>query len=72
MQWQIVDIQWLKLWLVYRYRGADRDKQIPNTLFRTGGAATLLTNKDADRSRSKYVLEHVVKVHQGADATSYR
>ena len=56
----------------HRYRGADRDKQIPNTLFRTGGAATLLTNKACIKNRSKYVLEHIVKVHQGADATSYR
>lgn len=45
---------------------------IPNTLFRLGGAAILLTNKLSDQKRVKYELEHVVRVHLGADDAAYR
>lgn len=45
---------------------------ISNTLFRVGGAAILLTNKLSDRQRCKYELEHVVRVHLGADDMAYK
>ena len=45
---------------------------IPNTLFRMGGAAMLLTNKWSERRRAKYELLHCVRVHLGADDTAYK
>lgn len=44
---------------------------IPNTLFRMGSAAIVLTNKPHERRRAKYELSHVVRVHLGADDTAY-
>lgn len=55
-----------------RYQGSERCMLIPNTLFRVGGAAILLTNKFGDRHRVKYELEHVVRVHLGSDDMAYR
>jgi hypothetical protein len=54
-----------------RYQGSERCMLIPNTLFRVGGAAILLTNKLSDRHRVKYELEHVVRVHLGSDDMAY-
>ena len=53
------------------YLGNDRSMLIPNTLFRMGGAAMVLTNKMSERRRAKYELQHVVRVHLGADDTAY-
>ena len=53
------------------YLGAERSMLIPNTLFRMGGAAVILTNRLAERRRAKYELRHVVRVHLGADDTAY-
>ena len=36
-----------------------------------GGAAILLSNRKADRSRSKYQLLHLVRTHKGADDEAY-
>ena len=44
---------------------------IPNTLFRMGGAAMILTNRLTERHRAKYELKHVVRVHLGADDVAY-
>ena len=44
---------------------------IPNTLFRMGGAAVVLTNRASERPRAKYELQHVVRVHLGADDVAY-
>ena len=44
---------------------------IPNCLFRVGGTAAVLGNARADRSRAKYVLEHVVRTHMGSDDASH-
>lgn len=54
------------------YSGNDRSMLIPNTLFRMGGAAILLSNRPADGLRAKYSLEHIVRVHLGADDAAYR
>lgn len=35
-------------------------------------AAILLTNKRSEAKRSKYRLEHLVRVHLGADDTAYK
>lgn len=45
---------------------------IPNTLFRMGGAAMVLTNRLDEAARAKYELQHVVRVHLGADDKAYR
>ena len=44
---------------------------IPNTLFRMGGAAVVLTNKASERPRAKYELSHCVRVHLGGDDVAY-
>ena len=44
---------------------------IPNTLFRMGGAAMILTNRLTEYGRAKYELQHVVRVHLGADDMAY-
>lgn len=54
------------------YFGNKKSMLIPNCLFRVGGAAVLLSNKPADRQRSKYRLVHVVRTHRGADDKAFR
>ena len=54
-----------------RYHGNDRSMLIPNTLFRVGAAAMILTNKLNERRRAKYQLEHTVRVHLGSDTMAY-
>ncbi|KAL4452786.1 hypothetical protein ABPG75_008448 [Micractinium tetrahymenae] len=54
------------------YHGNERSMLIPNTIFRMGSAAILLTNKHSERRRSKYELQHVVRVHLGADDAAYK
>lgn len=49
------------------YFGNNRSMLVSNCLFRMGGAAILLSNKGADRRRSKYELVHTVRTHKGAD-----
>ncbi|CAH1425914.1 unnamed protein product [Lactuca virosa] len=45
---------------------------IPNCLFRVGCAAVLLSNKSADKRRSKYKLLHVVRTHYGSNDTAFK
>ena len=53
------------------YRGNERSMLIPNTIFRMGSAAIVLTNKRSER-RSLYELQHLVRVHLGADDAAYK
>eukprot|EP00899_Mesostigma_viride_P022488 jgi/Mesvir1/3423/Mv11925-RA.1 len=53
------------------YFGNDRSMLIPNTIFRVGCAAMLLSSRRRDRWRAKYELLHVVRTHKGADDKSY-
>ncbi|XP_078153922.1 putative 3-ketoacyl-CoA synthase 20 [Carex rostrata] len=53
------------------YMGNNRSMLISNTLFRMGGAAILLSNRQSDRRRAKYQLIHTVRIHKGADDQSY-
>ncbi|XP_051148327.1 3-ketoacyl-CoA synthase 6-like [Andrographis paniculata] len=53
------------------YLGKERSMLLPNTLFRMGGAAVLLSNKPSERRRAKYKLLHLVRTHRGADDRSY-
>lgn len=45
---------------------------ISNSLFRVGAAAVLMSNRPQDRKRAKYMLEHTVRTHMGADDASYK
>ncbi|KAK4765692.1 hypothetical protein SAY86_026782 [Trapa natans] len=55
------------------YQGKDKDKLLPNCLFRMGGAAILLSNRWwSDGWRAKYKLAHVVRTHRGSDDRAYR
>ncbi|KAJ3670807.1 hypothetical protein LUZ60_008233 [Juncus effusus] len=55
-----------------KYMGNRKSMLISNVLFRVGGAAMLLSNRRADRHRSKYRLSHVVRTHLGADDNAFR
>ncbi|XP_021286451.1 3-ketoacyl-CoA synthase 4-like [Herrania umbratica] len=54
------------------YFGNKKSMLIPNCLFRVGGAAVLLSNKSADRRRSKYKLVHVVRTHCGPNDKAFK
>jgi len=43
------------------YPGCDRSMLVPNCIFRSNGAAILLSNKRRDAGRAKYELKHVVR-----------
>ncbi|KAK1412192.1 hypothetical protein QVD17_33224 [Tagetes erecta] len=53
------------------YVGNDRSMILGNCLFRVGGAAVMLSNKNTDRARSKYELAHMIRTHTAADDTCY-
>ncbi|GIL94726.1 hypothetical protein Vretimale_703, partial [Volvox reticuliferus] len=53
------------------YFGNDRDKLLPNCLFRVGGAAILLSNRRRDAWRAKYELLHTVRTHLGSKDAAY-
>ena len=53
------------------YIGAEKSMLIPNTLFRVGGAAVILTNRITERRRAKYELQHVVRIHMGHNDMAY-
>lgn len=55
-----------------RYSGNRKSMLIPNCIFRVGGAAVLLSNRNSDRARAKYKLAHVVRTHHGADDKAYK
>ena len=54
------------------YHGNDRSMLIPNTIFRMGAAAVLLSNKHSEKSRALYELQHLVRVHLGADDAAFK
>ncbi|XP_019180079.1 PREDICTED: 3-ketoacyl-CoA synthase 5-like [Ipomoea nil] len=54
------------------YLGKERSMLLPNCLFRTGGAALLLSNRRVDGERAKYRLLHVVRTHMGNKDKSYK
>ncbi|XP_031098688.1 3-ketoacyl-CoA synthase 20-like [Ipomoea triloba] len=53
------------------YLGNDRSMLMSNCIFRLGGAAVLLSNRAADRRRSKYQLMRTVRTHTGAHNNSH-
>lgn len=54
------------------YKGNNKGMLLQNVLFRTGGAAVLLSNKPDDRKFAKYKLLHSVRVHKGYDEDAYQ
>jgi len=53
------------------YTGRDKAYSVANALFRMGGAAALLTNKQAHARSAKYELQCSVRVHTGQSEESY-
>ncbi|KAK9055744.1 hypothetical protein SSX86_026829 [Deinandra increscens subsp. villosa] len=53
------------------YNGKDRSKFLINCLFRTGGAAILLSNRRSDHNNSKYQLLHAVHTNTSSSDRSY-
>lgn len=49
------------------YPGCDRSMLVPNCIFRSNGAAILLSNKATDSWRAKYKLQHVVRTLVSTD-----
>jgi 3-ketoacyl-CoA synthase len=49
------------------YPGCDRSMLVPNCIFRSNGAAILLSNKRKDSWRSKYELKHLVRTTVSSD-----
>ena len=54
-----------------RYFGNRKSMLIPNTIFRVGGAAMLLSNKRRESWRAKYRLQHVVRTNLAANDAAY-
>ncbi|CAN0914150.1 3-ketoacyl-CoA synthase 5 [Linum grandiflorum] len=54
------------------YEGKVKSMLLANCLFRMGGAAVLLSNRETDRRTSKYELKHIVKTNLGSKDTSYK
>lgn len=53
------------------YLGRDKSMLIPNTLFRSNGAAVLLSSRPADAGRAKYQIRHVVRTIMAADDEAF-
>uniref|UniRef100_A0A383VE34 3-ketoacyl-CoA synthase n=1 Tax=Tetradesmus obliquus TaxID=3088 RepID=A0A383VE34_TETOB len=49
------------------YPGCDRSMLVPNCIFRSNGAAILLSNKSKDSRRAKYELKHLVRTTVSSD-----
>jgi 3-ketoacyl-CoA synthase len=54
------------------YPGQRREALTANALFRMGGSASILTNDARWRGRSKYVLQHHLRVHTGHEDRAYK
>jgi 3-ketoacyl-CoA synthase len=53
------------------YFGNKKSMLIPNTIFRVGGAAMLLTNKRSETRRAKYRLQHVLRTNLASNDAAY-
>ncbi|EKE38421.1 hypothetical protein ENUP19_0146G0036 [Entamoeba nuttalli] len=54
------------------YVGSDKSKLMFFTLFRSGGAAILLTNKKSLIKKCKYEMEETVRIHNAIDDNAYK
>ncbi|WIA41915.1 hypothetical protein OEZ86_009230 [Tetradesmus obliquus] len=53
------------------YPGQRKEALVTNALFRMGGTASILTNNPRWANRSKYRLEHCLRVHTGASDRAF-
>ena len=53
------------------YPGTERNFLVTNVIFRLGGAACIITNKQSEKKRAKYVLDHCIRTHTGADEEAF-
>ncbi|XP_050216984.1 probable 3-ketoacyl-CoA synthase 21 [Mercurialis annua] len=53
------------------YTGKDTSMLLTNCLFRTGGAAVLMSSRSQDKKRAKYELQHLVRTNKAQDDCSY-
>ncbi|WIA35445.1 hypothetical protein OEZ86_003885 [Tetradesmus obliquus] len=53
------------------YPGQRQEALLTNALFRMGGSAAILTNNPAWKARSKYQLQHCLRVHTGASDRAF-
>ncbi|KAI4375609.1 hypothetical protein MLD38_013461 [Melastoma candidum] len=54
------------------YVGKNTSMLMTNCLFRMGGAALLMSNRDIDKRAAKYELQHLVRTNNGQDDQSYK
>ncbi|MCL7041091.1 hypothetical protein MKW94_012868 [Papaver nudicaule] len=54
------------------YHGNNKSMMITSCLFRIGGAAILLSNKNKDKRQAKYKLVQMVRTHHGSDDEAYK
>lgn len=54
------------------YRGNERGMIVSNCIFRTGGAAMLLSNRPKDYFTAKYKLLHTIRIHRGSNEEAYK
>jgi 3-ketoacyl-CoA synthase len=54
------------------YPGQRQEALLTNALFRMGGTASILTNNASWKSRSKYQLQHCLRVHTGANNRAFK
>eukprot|EP00771_Trimastix_marina_P000805 gnl/Trimastix_PCT/1834.p1 GENE.gnl/Trimastix_PCT/1834~~gnl/Trimastix_PCT/1834.p1 ORF type:complete len:530 (-),score=51.28 gnl/Trimastix_PCT/1834:51-1640(-) len=53
------------------YTGDVDEMLVSNLIYRQGCAAILLTNKDCEKHRARYRLEHIARTHLGASDKAY-
>ncbi|KAK3009999.1 hypothetical protein RJ639_010969 [Escallonia herrerae] len=53
------------------YTGGVKSMLLANALFRMGGVAALLSNRNNDKGRARYKLQYLVRTHMGSDDQSY-
>ncbi|RZC72974.1 hypothetical protein C5167_048457 [Papaver somniferum] len=53
------------------YFGDNKSMMVTNCLFRVGGAAILLSNRNQYKRQAKYKLVHTVRTHHGSDDEAY-
>ncbi|KAL3812904.1 hypothetical protein ACJIZ3_014172 [Penstemon smallii] len=53
------------------YAGKNRSMLLTNCLFKLGGAAILMSSRDQDKKKAKYVLQHMVRTNIATDDQSY-
>ncbi|XP_021737627.1 3-ketoacyl-CoA synthase 4-like [Chenopodium quinoa] len=54
------------------YYGEDRSMLVTNCIFRVGCAAAIVTNDPNRRRQAKFLLDHSLRTHHGADDSSYK